>query len=108
MQLLAVVQDGGCKHGNVGRKIQQLETGRVRAQLQVLPVRMHRRLSYRTLPVAEADDVHVGQIADTGMASVLQHEMIKNGVGEHLESLRDKTLKRNKFCSHSIFLLYIL
>lgn len=92
----------------MGRKIQQHETGRVCAQLPVLPVRMHRRLSYRTLPVAEADDVHVGQIADTGKASVLQHEMIKNGVGEHLENLRDITHERNKFCSYSIFLLYIL
>lgn len=52
--------------------------------------------------------MHVGKIADTGKASVLQHEMIKNGVGEHLESLRDITHKGNKFCSHSIFLLYIL
>ena len=60
----------------MGGEIQQHETGGVRAQLALLPIRVHRGLFHGSLPVAEADDVPVGQVAETSKAPVLQHEMI--------------------------------
>lgn len=77
----------------MGREIQQYKTSRVCAQREVLPIWMYSRLLYSTLPVPEADDVHVGQIAGTSKASVLRYEMI---------TMVLMTILRNNFCSHSI------
>lgn len=60
----------------MGGEIQQLKAGGVYPQLQVLPVRVHKRLLHSTLPVAEADDLHVGEAASDRETSVLQHEMM--------------------------------
>ncbi len=72
---VAVVQDGRCEHGNVGGAVQQFKIRAVRAQLEILPVWVHRRLLHSTLPVSKTDDMHVGQIAISRKTSVLQHEM---------------------------------
>uniref|UniRef100_A0A2N9EBS0 Galectin domain-containing protein n=1 Tax=Fagus sylvatica TaxID=28930 RepID=A0A2N9EBS0_FAGSY len=71
----AVVQDGRCEHGNVGGAVQQFKIRAVCAQLEILPVWVHRRLLHSTLPVSKTDDMHVGQIAISRKTSVLQHEM---------------------------------
>ena len=60
-----VIQDGRCEHGNVGGEIQHHEIGGIRAQRQVLPIRVHRRLLHGALPIAETDDLYVGKIAAT-------------------------------------------
>ncbi|THG20765.1 hypothetical protein TEA_003839 [Camellia sinensis var. sinensis] len=74
-KLRVVVQDGRREYGNVGRAVQQLKTSGVYPRLEVLPVWVHRRLLYSALPVSEADDVLVEQIATARPSSVLQHAM---------------------------------
>ena len=71
----------------MGGEIQQLKTGGLSAQLEVLPVWMHRRLLYSSLPVPKTDDVHVGQVAKADKASVLQHEIVFVIFGVPLASL---------------------
>ncbi|MBA0630810.1 hypothetical protein Godav_002871 [Gossypium davidsonii] len=58
--IVAAIQDGRCEHGNVGGKIQQLETGGVRAQLEILPVRMRGGLLHCPLPISKTNVMHVG------------------------------------------------
>lgn len=77
---MAVIQDGRCEYGNVGREIQRNDAGEVRSQPKVLPVRLHRGLLHSSLPVAEADDLHVGKVAAGNEASVLRYEMTKKTV----------------------------
>lgn len=67
----AVVQDGRCEYGDVGGEIQQLKGRGLYTQFEVLPIRMHRRLLYSSLPVTETNDVHVGQVAKADKASML-------------------------------------
>ena len=71
----AVVQDGRCEHGNVGGAVQQFKTCAVCAQLEILPIWVHRGLLHCTLPISKTDDMHVGQIAISRKTPVLQHEM---------------------------------
>ncbi|MBA0851399.1 hypothetical protein Goshw_019178, partial [Gossypium schwendimanii] len=59
--LSVIVQDGRCEYGDVGGEIQQLKGGGLYTQFEVLPIRMHRRLLYSSLPVTKTNDVHVGQ-----------------------------------------------
>ena len=58
-----------------GGAVQQFKIRAVCAQLEILPVWVHRRLLHSTLPVSKTDDMHVGQIAISMKTSVLQHEM---------------------------------
>ena len=74
------VQDGGCEHGDVGWAVQQLRERRgVRPQPQVVPVRLRRRLPDRTLPVAGADGVPLGEAA-AREAAVLQRKVTRRNL----------------------------
>lgn len=73
----AVIQNGGREHGNVGGALQQHKTGRVHAQLEVLPIWVHWRVLHCTLPITKTNDMHVGKIATSRKITLLQHEMTK-------------------------------
>lgn len=70
----AVIQDGRRQYGHVGGEIWYYKTGTIYSQLQILSIRLHRRILYRTLPVATSDDLHVGEVT-SWESSVLQYEM---------------------------------
>jgi hypothetical protein len=59
---LAAIQDGGCKYGAMGRKVQFYNACQVFSQLEVLPVRLPRELLHGTLSVTKANDMFVGQV----------------------------------------------
>lgn len=65
------VQDGRREHGNVGGAVQQFKTSRLSAQLELLSVRLHRRLLHCTLPIPPANDLHVGKIGATWKTPML-------------------------------------
>lgn len=55
-----VIQNGRREHWNVGGTFQQQrEVCGLCAQLQLLPVWLHRELLNRTLPIASTDDLFV-------------------------------------------------
>lgn len=60
----------------MGGTVQQLKISGISTQLEILSVWMYRRVLYSTLPVPEADDLHVGKITKNWKATVLQHEII--------------------------------
>lgn len=60
----------------MGGTVQQLKASGVPTQLEVLPVWMYRRLLHCSLPIAEADALHVAQIDNPGKTAVLQREMM--------------------------------
>lgn len=59
----------------MGGESEQLEGSGVRTQLEILPIRVHRRLHNGSLPVSEADDLPLEQTQTARKAVVLQHEM---------------------------------
>lgn len=75
INLITVVQDGGCEYGDVGWTVQQNKTCGVRAQFEVLPVWLYRRLLYSTLSITETNAVHVEQITALWSYWMLQHEI---------------------------------
>ena len=75
----AVIQNGGCEHGNVGGAVQQHKTSGVCAQLEVLPIWVLWRVLHCTLPITKTNDMHVGKIATSRKTTLLQHEMTKWG-----------------------------
>ena len=61
----------------MGGESEQLESSRIHSQLEVLPVRVHRRLHNSTLPISKADDLSLEQTKTGRAAHLLQHEMTK-------------------------------
>jgi hypothetical protein len=59
---LAAIQDGGCKYGAMGRKVQFYNACEVFSQLEVLPVRLPRELLHGTLSVTKANAMFVGEV----------------------------------------------
>jgi hypothetical protein len=58
----AAIQDGGCKYGAMGRKVQFYDACQVFSQLEVLPVRLPRELLHGTLSVTKANAMFVGEV----------------------------------------------
>ena len=77
----ADIQDGGREHGHVGGAVRNQQHRALRAQLALLPGRVHGGLPDSALSVTAADAVHVGQVAE-GRLQVLRmretrwHEMM--------------------------------